>query len=43
MKSDVRALAEYLKVPQSILDKLRQPTDMFGDDRSDEDTIGRII
>lgn len=39
MKSDVYALAEYLKVPDSIL--RAKPTDgLFGDDRSDEDQLG---
>lgn len=39
MKSDVRALAEYLKVPGSILQAA--PTDgLFGDDRSDESQLG---
>lgn len=39
MKSEVRLLAEYLKVPESILKA--KPTDgLFGDDRSDEDQIG---
>ncbi|RZJ28739.1 MAG: NAD(+) synthase [Flavobacterium sp.] len=39
MKSDVRALAEYLKVPGSILSAA--PTDgLFGDDRSDESQLG---
>jgi NAD+ synthase len=39
MKSEVRLLAAYVKVPQSILDA--KPTDgLFGDDRSDEDQIG---
>jgi NAD+ synthase len=39
MKSDVRALAEYLKVPQSI--QQAAPTDgLFGDDRSDETQLG---
>lgn len=39
MKSDVRALATYLKVPQSILDA--KPTDgLFGDSRTDEDQLG---
>ena len=39
VKSEVRQLAAYLKVPQSILNA--KPTDgLFGDDRSDEDQIG---
>jgi NAD+ synthase len=39
MKSDVRALAVYLNVPDSILKAA--PTDgLFGDDRSDEDQLG---
>jgi NAD+ synthase len=39
MKSDVRALADYVKVPSSIL--AAKPTDgLFGDDRSDEDQLG---
>jgi NAD+ synthase len=39
MKSDVRALADYVKVPSSIL--VAKPTDgLFGDDRSDEDQLG---
>ena len=39
MKSDVYALAEYLKVPDSI--RIAKPTDgLFGDDRSDEDQLG---
>ena len=39
MKSEVYQLAEYLKVPNSIL--VAAPTDgLFGDDRSDEDQIG---
>ena len=39
MKSDVYALGEYLKVPDSILNAA--PTDgLFGDDRSDEDQLG---
>ena len=39
MKSDVFALAEYLKVPDSIL--RATPTDgLFGDDRSDEEQLG---
>ncbi|MEO8517441.1 MAG: NAD(+) synthase [Flavobacterium sp.] len=38
-KSDVRALAAYLNVPESILKAA--PTDgLFGDDRSDEDQLG---
>ena len=38
-KSDVRALAKYLNVPESILNAA--PTDgLFGDDRSDEDQLG---
>lgn len=39
MKSDVRALATHLNVPESILKAA--PTDgLFGDDRSDEDQLG---
>lgn len=39
MKSEVRLLAKYLGVPQSILEA--KPTDgLFGDDRTDEDQIG---
>ncbi|EKT4516535.1 NAD(+) synthase [Flavobacterium psychrophilum] len=39
MKSDVRALATYLNVPESI--QKAAPTDgLFGDDRSDEDQLG---
>jgi NAD+ synthase len=39
LKSDVRALAKFLDVPQSILKA--KPTDgLFGDDRSDEDQLG---
>lgn len=39
MKSDVYALAKYLKVPASIL--AAAPTDgLFGDDRSDADQLG---
>jgi NAD+ synthase len=39
MKSEVRELATFLKVPESILKA--KPTDgLFGDDRSDEDQIG---
>lgn len=39
MKSDVYALGEYLKIPESIL--TAAPTDgLFGDDRTDEDQIG---
>ena len=39
LKSDVYALGEYLKVPNSIL--IAAPTDgLFGDDRSDEDQLG---
>jgi NAD+ synthase len=39
VKSEVRQLAAYLEVPQSIL--TAKPTDgLFGDDRSDEDQIG---
>ncbi len=39
MKSDVFALGEYLKVPDSILKAA--PTDgLFGDDRTDEDQLG---
>lgn len=39
VKSEVRLLAEFLQVPDSILKA--KPTDgLFGDDRSDEDQIG---
>lgn len=39
MKSDVRALAAYLEVPESI--RQAAPTDgLFGDDRSDETQLG---
>jgi NAD+ synthase len=39
LKSEVRSLAEYLNVPESILKAT--PTDgLFGDDRSDEDQLG---
>ena len=39
MKSDVFALARYLKVPETILNA--PPTDgLFGDDRTDEDQLG---
>ncbi|WP_394758808.1 NAD(+) synthase [Flavobacterium sp.] len=39
MKSDVRALAHYLNIPESI--QKAAPTDgLFGDDRSDEDQLG---
>lgn len=39
MKSEVRMLAKYIEVPQSILEA--KPTDgLFGDDRSDEDQLG---
>ena len=39
MKSDVYALGEYLKIPESILNAA--PTDgLFGDDRTDEDQLG---
>lgn len=39
MKSEVRALAEYLGVTQNIIKA--KPTDgLFGDDRSDEDQLG---
>jgi NAD+ synthase len=39
MKSEVRLLAAYLDVPQSII--AAKPTDgLFGDDRSDEDQLG---
>ena len=39
MKSEVFLLANYLKVPESILNA--SPTDgLFGDDRSDEDQLG---
>ena len=39
VKSEVRLLAEFVQVPESILKA--KPTDgLFGDDRSDEDQIG---
>lgn len=39
MKSEVRELARYLNVPDSIIQA--KPTDgLFGDDRSDEDQLG---
>jgi NAD+ synthase len=39
MKSEVYALADYLKIPRAILMAL--PTDgLFGDDRTDEDQLG---
>ncbi len=39
MKSEVYALGEYLKIPNSIL--TASPTDgLFGDDRTDEDQLG---
>lgn len=39
MKSDVFALAEYLKVPHSIL--IAQPSDgLFGDEKTDEQQLG---
>jgi NAD+ synthase len=39
MKSEVRTLAKYVQVPESILNAT--PTDgLFGDDRSDEDQLG---
>ncbi|MUV05155.1 NAD(+) synthase [Flavobacterium rakeshii] len=39
MKSEVRELAKFLKVPESII--AAKPTDgLFGDDRSDEDQLG---
>lgn len=39
MKSEVRQLAKFVGVPESIL--VAQPTDgLFGDDRSDEDQLG---
>jgi NAD+ synthase len=39
LKTDVRALAKHLNVPDSIL--IAKPTDgLFGDDRSDEDQLG---
>jgi NAD+ synthase len=39
MKSEVRAIGNYVGVPQSIL--AAKPTDgLFGDDRSDEDQLG---
>jgi len=39
VKSEVRELATFLRVPESIL--IAKPTDgLFGDDRSDEDQIG---
>ncbi len=39
LKSEVRLLAKYVEVPESILKA--KPTDgLFGDDRSDEDQLG---
>ncbi|MBX9806401.1 MAG: NAD(+) synthase, partial [Flavobacteriaceae bacterium] len=39
MKSEVYALADFLKIPRTILVAL--PTDgLFGDDRTDEDQLG---
>jgi NAD+ synthase len=39
MKSEVYALADFLKIPRTILEAL--PTDgLFGDDRTDEDQLG---
>lgn len=39
MKSEVRAIARHLNVPQSIIEA--KPTDgLFGDDRTDEDQLG---
>lgn len=39
MKSDVYALGEFLKIPDSIL--IASPTDgLFGDNRTDEDQLG---
>jgi NAD+ synthase len=39
MKSEVRQLAAFVGVPESIL--VAKPTDgLFGDDRSDEDQLG---
>lgn len=39
LKSEVRLLAQFLQVPDSIL--VAKPTDgLFGDDRSDEDQLG---
>lgn len=39
LKSEVRLLAKFVKVPESIL--RAKPTDgLFGDDRSDEDQLG---
>jgi len=39
MKSEVYALADFLKIPRTIL--LALPTDgLFGDDRTDEDQLG---
>jgi len=39
LKSQVRLLAQYLNIPQSIIQA--KPTDgLFGDDRSDEDQLG---
>lgn len=39
LKSEVRALGEYLGVPQSIL-KAKPADGLFADDRSDEDQLG---
>ena len=39
MKSDVFALGEFLKIPESI--QVAAPTDgLFGDERTDEDQLG---
>lgn len=39
LKTEVRSLAKYVEVPESILKA--EPTDgLFGDDRSDEDQLG---
>ena len=39
LKSQVRLIGEYLRIPQSIIKA--KPTDgLFGDDRSDEDQLG---
>ena len=39
MKSEVRQLAKFVGVPESII--VAKPTDgLFGDDRSDEDQLG---
>lgn len=39
LKSEVRALGEYLQIPQSII-KAKPADGLFADDRSDEDQLG---